>query len=85
MKGIKYMWKYKGAEMGLEGIVGVQNRDMTDEEFREANAKIGLQFPGQPNSLVNCGLWEYIDDSPKKEESRRFDRHARVEEEKEVE
>lgn len=57
------MWIYKGAEMGLEGIVGVPNRDMTDEEFIEASAKIAFQF-GDPKALANCGLWIHEDDTP---------------------
>ena len=57
------MWKYKGDELGLEGIVGVPNRDMTDEEFAEANAKLAMQF-GEVGVLKGCGLWEHIDDKP---------------------
>lgn len=57
------MWRFR-LELGLEGITGMPNRDMTDEEFVEASAKNDIQFPDQPGSLAKCGLWEHIDDKP---------------------
>jgi len=56
------MWVYKGNELGVEGIIGVPNRDMTDEEFAEASAKINGQFPDQLGSLERSGLWERVTD-----------------------
>lgn len=57
------MWKYKGEAMGVEGIIGVPNRDMDDDEFVEASAKMDLQFPDQKGSLEKCGLWEHVRDT----------------------
>ena len=56
------MWIYKGEELGVEGIIGVPNRDMTDEEFVEASGKINLQFPDQLGALERSGLWEHVSD-----------------------
>lgn len=51
------MWKYRGDELGLEGITGIPARDMTDEEFAEAEAKQAAKFRDQPGSLARSGLW----------------------------
>lgn len=57
------MWKYRGTELGLEGIIGVPNTDMTDEEFSKANAKILRNNPGAPfDTLEKSGLWEHMSD-----------------------
>lgn len=58
------MWIYKGAELDLEGIVGVPATDLTDEEFMVYSAKVDAQFRDQPGSLGRCGLWEHQSDPP---------------------
>lgn len=57
------MWKYKGEELGLEGIIGVPATDLTDEEFAEYSGKHAFQF-GDPKGLEKSGLWVHEDDKP---------------------
>lgn len=64
------MWKYKGEELGLEGITGIPARDMTDEEFGEAEAKQAIKFRDQPGSLAKSGLWVHEEDEKPKAQSR---------------
>lgn len=51
------MWKYKGEELGLEGITGIPARDMDDEEFAQMEGKLAAQFPTQLGALARSGLW----------------------------
>lgn len=74
------MWKYKGEELGLEGITGIPSRDMTDEEFAEAEAKQAFKFRDQPGSLAKSGLWVHEED-----EKPRVNTSSRRVEEKPVE
>lgn len=69
------MWKYKGVELGVEGITGIPANDMTDEEFAEAEGKLARQFPDQLGALSRSGLWEHISD-------KKYEREQKAEEEK---
>lgn len=67
------MWKYMGESLGLEGITGIPARDMTDEEFAEAEAKLALKFPTQLGALSRSGLWvKEEEEKPRTETRNRF-------------
>ena len=74
------MWIYKGNELGSEGITGIPNRDMTDEEFREAAGKLGIHY----RQLAETGLWE-SDERESRSSRRSLQSVTNTEEEKDKE